>query len=317
MKISVILCTMNRAESLAKALNSLAGSVLPEAVEWEVLVVDNNSSDATPGVAESFCRRDPDHFKYTLEARPGKVHALNRGIRESSGDVLAFTDDDVIVDPKWIQNLTAKLNDGSWIGAGGRILPEREFLPPRWLPVGQRYALAPLTIFDPGLPPGPLHDAPFGANMAFQRRAFEQYGGFRSDLGPGLGRGTPQKSEDTEFGHRLLDAGEKLLYQPTAVVYHNLPASRLNKKYFLNWWFDKARADIRAFGIPRHARWSIAGVPVVLFRRVMVWAVRWITTVNPARRFECKLQVWGRSAEIVECYRQSRLQKQNKAVAIE
>lgn len=316
MKISVIVCTLNRADSLSKALASLSNSTLPESIEWEVVVVDNNSSDTTRQVAETFCQRNPQHFRYVLEARAGKVHALNRGIREAAGDLLAFTDDDVIVHPEWLRNLTANLEDGTCIGAAGRILPDRDFLPPKWLPVQQRYALAPLTIFDPELPAGPLDDSPFGANMVFQRRAFDQYGPFRSDLGPGLGAGTPQKSEDSEFGHRLLAAGEKLRYEPAAIVYHCLPTNRLTKQYFLDWWFDKARADVRAFGFPSRTKWSIAGVPPVLFRRLGMWTLRWMASIDSARRFGCKLQVWGRTAEIIECHRQSHRQNKARADAI-
>lgn len=314
MKVSVILCTCNRSDSLVKALESLAASTMPPLAEWEVLVVDNNSSDSTHEVTEKFCRRDPAHFRYLYEPRPGKSHALNRGIRAAGGDILAFTDDDVAVEPTWLQNLTAHLHNGTWAGAGGRILPDRAFSPPRWIPSGHKYALAPLTIYDPDLDDGPLSDAPFGANMAFQRRVFEQYGGFRTDLGPGLGGGIPQKSEDTEFGHRLLAQGERLRYESSAIVYHSLPAHRIRRGYFLEWWFDKARADVRVFGIqPGGAKWCVAGVPLYLVRRLAVWTVRWMVTVEPSRRFERKIKVWERLGEIVECHRQWHEGKLRKA----
>ncbi len=84
MKISVILCTHNRCQSLAKALNSLAALTLPESVEWEVLVVDNNSSDGTREVVQrDFCGRYPGRFRYLFEPQPGKSYALNAGIRQA------------------------------------------------------------------------------------------------------------------------------------------------------------------------------------------------------------------------------------------
>jgi glucosyl-dolichyl phosphate glucuronosyltransferase len=309
MKISAIICTFNRSESLAKTLNSLAASVVPETCEWEVLVVDNNSSDSTREVAESFCHKYPSHFRYIFEARQGKSCSLNTGIREARGDVLAFTDDDVTVDPAWLYNLTMHLGNGDWAGAAGRILPEERIAMPRWVPRNQEYALAPLVIFDPRLEAGPLQMTPFGANMAFQKRMFAQYGGFRTDLGPGLARSDPQKSEDSEFGHRLLKAGERLRYEPLAVIYHSVPPSRVSKRYFLNWWFDKSRADIRAFGVPPETKWFVAGVPLYLLRRITIWTLRWILALEPSRRFSCKVKVWSRAGEIVETYRRSQARK--------
>jgi glucosyl-dolichyl phosphate glucuronosyltransferase len=304
MKITVILCTYNRCEALAKALESIAASTLPGAVAWEVLVVDNNSGDRTREVAEKFYCQYPNRFRYLFEPQPGKSYALNAGIREARGNVLAFTDDDVVVEPTWLQNLTAPLQVKECAGVGGRVLPEQTFSPPRWVPLGDRYALAPLAVFAPDLKAGPLHEPPFGANMAFQKRVFEQYGGFRTDLGPRPG--SEIRNEDTEFGLRLLAAGELLRYEPSAIVYHSVPRHRVTKQYFLTWRFDKARADIREFGVPTDARWYIAGIPLYLFRRFAAWTLRWWITIQPAQRFSAKLKVWGLVGAILESFRQSR-----------
>ncbi|MGB0049836.1 MAG: glycosyltransferase family A protein, partial [Terriglobales bacterium] len=129
MKITVILCSYNRCQLLAEALESVAASTLPESVEWEVLVVDNNSTDRTREVVEDFRHRYPGRFRYVFEPRPGKSFALNTGVREAHGDVLAFTDDDVTVEATWMQNLTACLSDGEWAGAGGRTLLAHPFSP--------------------------------------------------------------------------------------------------------------------------------------------------------------------------------------------
>jgi glucosyl-dolichyl phosphate glucuronosyltransferase len=307
--ITVILCTYNRCQSLAKALGSVAISTLPKSVEWEVLVVDNNSKDQTRDVVEDFCRRYPGHFRYLLEPQPGKSHALTAGIRNSRGDILAFMDDDVTVEPTWLQNLTAALHNGQWVGSGGRILPEQTFAPPRWLRLQDRYALAPLALFDLGPQAGALNESPFGTNMAFQKKVFEKYDGFRTDLGPRPG--SEIRNEDTEFGHRLLEAGERLRYEPSAVVYHSVPENRVQKKYFLAWWFDKARADIRQSGTPSDTRWFVAGIPLYLFRRLAVWTVRWIAAVEPSQRFSNKIKAWTVAGQILECYRQPRQRGSN------
>src|SRR6266852_7424384 len=114
MKITVIICTFNRCRSLSKALDSVAAQVLPESIEWKVIVVDNNSSDQTRELAEDYSRRYPGRFRYLFEPQQGKSHALNTGIREARGEILAFMDDDVIVDTKWLQNLTAVFQKEGW-----------------------------------------------------------------------------------------------------------------------------------------------------------------------------------------------------------
>jgi glycosyltransferase involved in cell wall biosynthesis len=303
MSISVILCTYNRCDSLATALESIAGSRLPDSVSWEVLVIDNNSKDRTREVASEFGNRNPGRFRYVFEPQQGKSHALNAGIREARGEILAFMDDDVTVDAQWLQNLTAIFQRQGWAGVGGRVLPERSFTPPAWLSAEGKYALAPLAMFDLGPQPGELIEAPFGTNMAFRKEVFEKVGGFRTDLGPRPGSET--RGEDTEFGDRVLGTGQHLWYEPSAIVYHSLPAHRLQKKYFLTWWHDKAEADLRAVGLPEGAKLQIAGVPLRIIGRLANWSLQWMTSIHPARRFSCKLKVWMILGEIAEYHRLS------------
>jgi glycosyltransferase involved in cell wall biosynthesis len=299
--ISVVICTFERADSLARTLASLAEQVVPETIEWEALIVDNNSHDNTRQVAEEFVQRFPGRFRYLFEPNQGKSHALNLGVREAGGSVVAFTDDDVIVTPNWLHNLAAPLQSTEWAGAGGRTLPEQGLVLPGWFSLQEKYAAPPLALFDQGERMGPLDDTPFGNNMAFRKSLFERYGNFRSDLGPCAGSSRSQKSEDSEFGTRLLGAGERLVYQPEAVVYHAVPAQRLTQKYFLSWWLDKAQSDILAFGAPSSV-WRIHGVPLRFVRRLVIWMLRWITATDPKRRFDCKVRVWTLIGQIKQCY---------------
>lgn len=299
MKITVILCTYKRCQSLAKALASVALSVMPDSVEWDVLVVDNNSPDKTRAVVEDFSARYPGRFRYVFEGQQGKSHALNSGIREANADVLAFMDDDVQVDPKWLQNLTTVLSDERWSGSGGRILPEGGFEPPKWLETKARYALAPLALFDLGVESCELCEAPFGTNMAYRREMFSKHGSFRTDLGPQPG--FEMKNEDVEFGSRLLAGGEHLWYEKSAVVYHSMPLSRIQPAYFLSWWHIKSRAEIREHGIRKGTKWFLAGVPIYLLRALCAWTLRWIFSIDPGRRFSRKVKVWSLAGMIDEC----------------
>jgi glycosyltransferase involved in cell wall biosynthesis len=277
----------------------------------EVLVVDNNSSDQTREIAEDFCRRYPGRFRYIFEPHPGKSFALNTGVREAHGDVLAFTDDDVTVEPTWVQNLTASLNDGEWAGAGGRTLLAHPFSPPRWLtltgPDNLGYVLAPL--FDRGLHPSEFREPPYGANMAFRKEMFGKYGLFRTDLGPSPNPEVPRPSEDTEFGRRLLAAGERLRYEPSAIVYHPVPEDRVQKSYFLTRFFDIGRAILRQsqpgpdiLAISRRC-FTFFGL---ISTQLPIDILHWLLSPNRKHRFHQKCETWKTAGQIVESYREWR-----------
>jgi glycosyltransferase involved in cell wall biosynthesis len=305
MKITVALCTYNRCRSLAKALDSVARSTVPEFVEWEVLVVDNNSTDQTRQVSEEFYRQYPDRLRYIFEPHQGKSYALNTAIQNARGEVLAFMDDDVTVEPTWLQNLTRNLDGGEWCGAGGRILPARAFTPPPWLPLRGPFNMGGvLALFDLGEAARELDRPPFGTNMAFRKEIFQKYGGFRTDLGPFPGNEI--RNEDTEFGRRLLAAGERIRYEPSAVVYHAVPEQRLTKKYFLAFWFGLGRADIRET-TQRPDIWGIQRRYLTMLKHLLVLAplktVQWLLALGPQTRFYRKCWVWYTVGEIVEIYR--------------
>jgi glycosyltransferase involved in cell wall biosynthesis len=300
MKVSVILCTHNRCDVLRQALESLAASRFEEMLEWEILIVDNNSHDNTANLAQEFVGRYPEHFRYVFEPAAGKSFALNRGVREAQGEILAFTDDDVLVEPEWLDKLTRPLCSGPYAGASGKTLPPRDFVPPTWLPLHEYFALAPLALFDRGMQPVDLHEAPFGNNMAFRRELFDRYGDFRVDIGrrPGSILG----SEDSEFGDRLLNGGERFCYEPSAVLYHAVPPERVTQTYFLSWWHDKTRSDVRAYGLDCSRKSRVRGIPLPLFGRLLRWTLQWCLTLDPARRFACKVRVWIVRGAMRECY---------------
>jgi glucosyl-dolichyl phosphate glucuronosyltransferase len=306
--ISVILCTFNRCESLRKALETVAASAVHHGVTWEVLVVDNNSDDQTRKVVDELSLRYPDRLRYVFEPRPGKSYALNSGVREAQGDILAFVDDDVTVAATWLENLTAPLKESRWAGSGGRILPEPGFIPPPWLALdGPDNMGGILALFDLGDRSGPLDQPPFGTNMAFRRSVFSQYGDFRTDLGPRPG--SEIRNEDTEFGRRIMAAGERLWYEPSAVVYHPVPENRLKKEYFLDWWFDYGRAMVREWGLGP----DVWGIPRPYLRILKIGTIglasrvsEWMTALEPKKRFFSKCMVWKIAGQIVETRRQAR-----------
>jgi glycosyltransferase involved in cell wall biosynthesis len=303
MDITIILCTFNRCESLPTALNSVAASRLPANVEWEVLVVDNNSCDKTRSIVEEFAKRFPGRIRYLFEAQQGKSFALNSGIRKASGSVIAFLDDDVTVEPDWLHKLTANLFGSAWGGAGGKIVLQWPAHIPNWLSTEGPYARHGFPGFDLGPVAKELDGPPFGCNMAFRKEMFEKYGNFRTDLGP-----TPVsqiRAEDTEFGRRVLAAGERLRYEPDAIVYHPVPEDRLNQKYFLDWCFDNGRALVREFPVrPAHLVCSFAA-----------WGMRWMIASAPRERFFRKLIVRQKLGEMTEYSRRLFRSKTQRSAA--
>jgi len=299
MNVSVILCTYNRSKSLALALESIAACEMPTSTDWRVLIVDNNSKDQTRAVAESFSSRYPARFQYLFESQQGKSHALNRGIREAQGEVVAFVDDDVTVEPDWLHALTQPFADDPQLAAtGGRIYLPKNFTPPDWLKLDGPASLGGvLALFDLGPAPVPLTVAPIGTNMAYRKSVFEKYGLFRTDLGPRPG--SDLRYEDTEFGGRLLAAGEKLLYVPGAIVHHDVAEPRLHKSYYLTYFYNYGRALVRE-GRERTSMGYLVGlgnrVLVHVPKRVRFW---WKET-DKGTRFFFKCLVWAMFGEIAE-----------------
>jgi GT2 family glycosyltransferase len=161
-----------------------------------------------------------------------------------------------------------------------------------------------LALLDLGDEPMELTAAPYGANMAFQKDMFQKYGAFRADLDR-CGRGMLSNG-DTEFGSRLLTAGERLRYEPTAVVHHSVGEKRLTRGYFLAWWFSKGRSDIRQYGIRPGTKRFCLRIPLYLFRGMVISTMRWMLTTSPQQRFSHKLTVWAQLGAIVECFESRR-----------
>jgi hypothetical protein len=163
------------------------------------------------------------------------------------------------------------------------------------------------ALFDLGDKPCELRIAPYGTNMAFRKKMFDVYGRFRTDLGP-----RPDsriRNEDTEFGHRLMAGGERLRYEPSALVHHTVMPERIDKRYLLEWWFDYGRAMIleegrrpNILGIP----WRYLKIPRVVVRVLAPRAVRWMLVFNPLRRFYYKCKVWEAVGELSEICGQGR-----------
>ncbi len=246
--ISVIICTFNRADSLRRVLKSLINQEgCADRNLWELLIIDNNSNDQTKEIVENFITNSSVCIRYIFEPRQGKTYALNTGITKSRGEILAFTDDDVIVDKRWVAAIIEASTTYPHKGFGGKVIPLWPDFIPQWIQPTGPFArqIVGGAIVAHGLGYGNKTREygkgmwiPIGANMFFRREVFEKYGVFRTDMGPkGKILGT---DEDCEIGFRLRTHGEKLLYYPKAIVYHPVDPRRLSQEYLLKYAWNAA-----------------------------------------------------------------------------
>ena len=216
MLVSILIGTRNRAENLRQTLLSMAKLVVPDGMQVELIVVDNGSTDSTAQVVQEAVLQNV-RLRYVREDRPGVSHAKNRGLRESSGEIILFTDDDVRPPENWIQAMCSPMLQGTAdaVGGGIRVAPH---LRRRWLVEGFPGFCASLES-QKQLKDGMF----FGANMGISRHVLEKVPGFDVELGPGaLGFG-----EETLFSLQLLDAGYRILAVRDAEVEHHFEPIRL------------------------------------------------------------------------------------------
>ena len=297
MDISVVVCTHDRSAPLGRVLADLAAQAGLERWQWEIVVVDNCSSDDTAAAVRDASATCPVPIRYLYEGQLGKSYALNAGIAAAAGRILAFTDDDVRLVPGWLSGLVDVMERFGCDGAGGPVVPVWERTPPGWVAADGPYRMhAAIVDFRHGDAPIVLEAAPLGANSAFRRETFERLGPFRTDLGH-VGR-RPLPCEDTEFARRVMRGGGELRYAPGATVFHPVEPARLRRRYFLDWYAARGRAELSE-EMPAEVVWY-ADVPRHLIRRLAASTARWLFSVGRARRFFYKLQVWKAAGAISE-----------------
>ena len=245
---TVLICTYNRARSLGPTLDTIAASALSSPWTWEVLVVDNNSSDDTREVVRARAASFPVPLRYLFEPRQGKSNALNTGMRDASARVIVFTDDDVRVPPGWLDAaVTPLLAREAVVYTGGPVRPIWGGAPPAWLdPSGNLGGT--IAVKDHGTEPFVFEDqrkTPLGVTLAFRREAFAAAGMFDPDTGRRAG--TLLGQEVREWCIRARKAGLRGFYVPEMHVEHIIPADRLTKSYFRRWFYWRGISRARLY----------------------------------------------------------------------
>jgi glycosyltransferase involved in cell wall biosynthesis len=274
MHVSIIICTYNRCASLERALESLLQLRVRADLQWEALVVDNNSTDRTKELIQRFAQKDGSPVVYLFEETRGSSEARNAGIRRAKGEIICFLDDDVIVHPDWLTEICNGYSRLDVACLGGRALLPPHFRVPRWWcheydgPIGE-CDLGDEVIRNDN---GPLNI--IGANISFRRFVFEKYGLLRPELsrrGSNLVMG-----EETDLVRRLRADGQYAAYYPSAIVCHVPSANRVTLSYLSRWYYRRGEWECYAsrdktldpglvvwFGAPR---WLYRTTIAVAFR---------------------------------------------------
>jgi glycosyltransferase involved in cell wall biosynthesis len=224
-RVSILMPTRNRASSLKRLLSSLQFSSCLDDTQIEVIVINNQSTDATSHeLIEAFAGQTRFPIRVLEQSKPGKSWALNLGLGQATGSVLLLLDDDVIVHKSCIGEHVAAYKENVFDAVQGKVLPGRD-------PEGHPADMSRLTEYN--IPIVDHGDAPCGirgftgTNISFKREVFEKVGLFDTRLGPGASG----FSEDTEYSRRIRQAGFKIGYAPNAIVYHELNPERYGSSY--------------------------------------------------------------------------------------
>ena len=251
--ISVIICTYNRADYLSGTLGSLSNQSA-QSDTFEVLIIDNNSSDSTYHVSQMFESLNPwINIRYFLEKTQGLSHARNRGVKEAKTEILTFIDDDVLLPNNFVDEIIKSFRGTTAIAIGGKVLPYYESgKAPRWM---SHFLLPTVSALDMGSRRKLFKGSkfPIGANMSFKNSAFEKYGMFNTELG--RSGGELQGGEEKDLFNRLKSANEKIVYSPQVCLQHVIPEERLKEEYIKGLAIGVGTSEWKR--LSKKGKWSI------------------------------------------------------------
>lgn len=228
-ELSIVICTYNRDQYLKECLDHLSIQTASKNL-FEVLVIDNNSTDQTEETCHNYQKANPQvQFKYIIEPNQGLSFCRNRGIAESWGDIISYIDDDAFADQDYVSNSISYFKGHTNVDAiGGKVTPLYHSSEPKWI---SSYLLPLVAALDMGETAGPFRGwrFPIGANMAFRRAALPNSAPFHTGLGrKGLFLGS---GEEKELFYRLKKRNRSIHYVPGVHVRHSIPDVRLEPAY--------------------------------------------------------------------------------------
>jgi glycosyltransferase involved in cell wall biosynthesis len=257
--ISVLICTRNRAASLQETLLHFFEQRFTGGYEYELIVVDNDSTDHTRQVVAD-CAAQQTSVRYVLERRRGLSYARNTAISSAAGELLVFTDDDVRPNADWLDEIHSEFTRDPRLGMlGGRVLLAHHGL----LAVSYQPSTERQEWVFPASGGGPI-----GANMAFRREVFERVGLFDVRLGAGT---FFAGGEETDLFYRAMKAGYRQLYAPNVLVHHDHDRTLPEQACAMEFSYGKGLAA----QLTKHALHGDGVALRRLIRLLLILPVRW------------------------------------------
>ena len=229
-KISAVICTYNRAELLDKCIKSLTEQSLDKS-KYEIIIVNNNSTDNTQEVINKWAVSNKQ-IVTVLEKQQGKSFALNAGIKKANGKYVAFTDDDIYVEPDWLERLLYAFTHikPEPVSVGGKIIPYFDSTPPQWF-IDGGYEFREKGDVGKFLELPQARNGFSGGNVAYAKWALIKINGYSTSFGPKENKFI--MGEDTEISNRIHQQNPNFWYDPDIVVNHFTPDSHFRYSFWI------------------------------------------------------------------------------------
>lgn len=260
-KISVIVCTYNRADLLEENLQSLT-EVSHDMHDFEVLIIDNNSTDDTNQVAQRFADQY-SNLRVVVEKEQGLSYARNRGYREARADWVTYVDDDAKVAKNYITRALWVIDNKPYLFFGGVYLPWYRYGQPRWFK--DQYASNKMTYTDITVMTG--DESVSGGVMVIKKELLAKYNGFSIELG--MKGNKVAYGEETELQLRMRADGIQIAYDPELIIYHVVAPYKLNVDWFFKAAFATGR-DMVKMNEKKVSGVQLIGVLIVLLGMLFV-----------------------------------------------
>ena len=278
--ISVILCTYNRDKYIYNVLKSVAENDYPRDL-YEIVLVNNNSTDNTEGECQRFQADYPDiAFRYCVETSQGLSYARNCGIRQSAGDLLVYVDDDATVNKEYLRTYADFFaSHPKAVAAGGPILPVYETEEPAWMSHYTRQLITGRLYLGNTAREFPKGAFPGGGNACYRKSVFDTVGLFNVELGR---KGNSLiGAEEKDLFDKMTTCGMHFYYLPTAILYHIIPPHKLTPDYFNRLTYGIGVSErYRTLQISRKKYWN----------RLYKEAIKWGGTLVLWCSFALRLQ---------------------------
>lgn len=231
MRFSFITCTYNRDKYIGQTLQSVCDQKYPDN-NYEIIVIDNNSTDNTPSICEEFRAKYPNkNFRYFKEMNQGLSFALNRGIKEAQGEFLIFVDDDETIIPQHLERLDNHLRTyPEAVLCGTPVIPVYEIPEPKWMSRFTQRLIG--GYFDQGKEVKILEakNYPGTGHTIIKKELYERYGNYNTELGR---KGTSLiGAEDKDMFNRLKNNNIVCYYLPDIPIYHHIPPNKMTDEFF-------------------------------------------------------------------------------------